>query len=481
MSDLPKYPPSGGPYIGGPGLPLGPLYYQRDYYKNSAPFRYSINNKNYIDLWYDVPFYGKVNQKGVFYVPNSDKVDFSLDDNASAYKFVLDAYNDFRYFLRKADGEGKANFESLVGTDYKIKRGYVDSINAYDSYMKQNINDHNKKLLYSNIVIPDLLAWTKDFIEKHELFTKILSFYSFYANTRTNILSTGLALSFESFDHNSDEKKWLYYANPHFVDYAQAAANFGFRINLNAPWQIIADLNSKPMRGFITKKAGPNGQTTKIDGYLAQHTIPTGNDPHKPNLDYFFETQCTKAIRWSYFLLQEYILAGWEDYRKLKQNMVIHAKPAVTIQNFKAASSSKYFRSPPTIITLKKQKPEQISATTWFTILEKILRYEFNAQCDAKYRKFRKKYDNLKKEGPNNVMDDDKANEALTKLEEYYNMTKIFNPNTGKPDWQTKKDLTEQKIYDSMLYEKKPHPTVSEASKDHYVTYGKSAIDYYGN
>ena len=480
MSNLPPYAPVGGPYLGDSGLPLTPLYYQRNYFRNSAPFRYTLNNKNYIDLWYDTPFYGKVNQKGIFYVPNFENLDFSLEDGASGHKFVLDAYHDFKYFMKKADMEGKGNFSNLVGPDYKVTRGHVDSLSAYDNYMKAIIHGYNRELLYKNTgnTISDMLAWAKNFIEKHEDLQAVLSFYSFYAHTQTSIASTGLALSFGNFSHNSDPNKWQYYASPGFPDYAQAAANFGFRINLNAPWQIIADLNSKPMRGFITKTSA--GKTVKLDGYLTQHTIPTGNNPHTPNLDYFFETKCTKAIKWSYFLLQSYILNGWENYRKTKKNIVIHANPKATIQSFKAISSAGFSRGTPKIISLEKQKPEEVPASTWFTLLEKILRYEFNATCDAKYRKFRKKYDSLKKEGSNYLIANDKANEALTRLEKYYNITRIFNPNTGKPDWQTQKDLTSEGVYDKMLYDKKPQPTVSEASKDHFAIYGKSVTDYYG-
>ena len=55
-------------------------------------------------------------------------------------------------------------------------------------------------------------------------------------------------------------------------------ANFGFRVNKNAPWQIIADLNSKPMlQGRPIKTTNPEtgeSTTTVMTPYMHQHYIP---------------------------------------------------------------------------------------------------------------------------------------------------------------------------------------------------------------
>ena len=70
-------------------------------------------------------------------------------------------------------------------------------------------------------------------------------------------------------DADNDIDKNKYFANPGFHKYISAAANFGFRVDKNAPWTLIADLNSKPMREGHTIIR--RGQSNTVDGYLQQH------------------------------------------------------------------------------------------------------------------------------------------------------------------------------------------------------------------
>ena len=178
--------------------------------------------------------------------------------------------------------------------------------------------------------------------------------------------------------------------------------------------------------------------------------------------------------------MQTLILQGWEDYRKHKQHIIIHQPAKVKIQSWKSITSATYSRGPTTTIKLQPQNPEEILASTWFSILEKIIKYEFNVTCDHKYRKFRKAFDALKKEDSAGNLSVEKAEMALTRLEEYYNITRIIDPTTGKPFWQTEKHLTNKNIYDKIAYEK-TQPAVTEASKELYAMQKKTVLGYYGN
>ncbi len=55
------------------------LYEHRRWYRDKTTEIFENLNPNYIDLWYDVPFYGKINTKGKIVVPNEDKIIYPLD------------------------------------------------------------------------------------------------------------------------------------------------------------------------------------------------------------------------------------------------------------------------------------------------------------------------------------------------------------------------------------------------------------------
>ena len=222
-------------------------------------------------------------------------------------------------------------------------------------------------------------------------------------------MTSGLSFEFMKSNHDADYLKWVQYTDSSFVHYAQAAANFGFRVNLNAPWQLIADLNSKPMRGFVSKLK--SGKEVILEGYLTQYAIPTGNNPNVPNLEYLFEKYYDKAIIWSYSLLKTVLVHGWQKYVNDKKNAVYTPDPIIKIGSFKSITTASLTRDPNINIALQKEIniPSHYVNEYFLTIMEKILKYEFAADCDSKYRRFRKRYDLLKKK-------EDQIFHALTRL-----------------------------------------------------------------
>ena len=59
------------------------LYESRQGYKARSSYIFNQINNNYIDLWYDVPYYGKVDRNGILKVPNNFHIDLSNSYNIS--------------------------------------------------------------------------------------------------------------------------------------------------------------------------------------------------------------------------------------------------------------------------------------------------------------------------------------------------------------------------------------------------------------
>ena len=80
------------------------LYEERKKYANSVEGYYNLVNQNHIDLWYDVPFYGKVDTAGRFVCPKVDLMEYSIGrNNLITFDFLQDALNDYFFFLNKVE------------------------------------------------------------------------------------------------------------------------------------------------------------------------------------------------------------------------------------------------------------------------------------------------------------------------------------------------------------------------------------------
>ena len=67
-------------------------------------------------------------------------------------------------------------------------------------------------------------------------------------------LVCGLCVEIAAEDHRDDSVKYeQYIKNPNFGVYVQAANAFGFMIDLNAPWRLVANMNSPNMKKYMKK------------------------------------------------------------------------------------------------------------------------------------------------------------------------------------------------------------------------------------
>ena len=56
----------------------------------------------------------------------------------------------------------------------------------------------------------------------------------------------------QAFPYDDDSLKFnKYYSSDHFEFYQNAARKFGFRVDYNSPWRLVADISSAEMRGYM--------------------------------------------------------------------------------------------------------------------------------------------------------------------------------------------------------------------------------------
>jgi len=229
--------------------------------KPSVCFKNKINYNNAFpatppdklyDLWYSRPYYGKINTKGITVYPK-EKFLTAIDDKGQfkALNFVSDAFRDLKSFMDRAK-ERKVFSLDFLG-DFSPKKAWKSLPVEYDKYFNdfifnpflnsylvdktvKNFDSFVKEYLrFARMVAPDVSITQNEFI---------------LSNNCTNKIS-GLIVDLSNDDHGDNKNKVEKYLDTfEYASFVDPCRDFGFRINKNAPWQLIADLTNPKMISY---------------------------------------------------------------------------------------------------------------------------------------------------------------------------------------------------------------------------------------
>lgn len=206
-------------------------------------------------------YYGKMDDNGDFITPKTNKLQqiTVADRQYFAFNFVAEAFGDFVKYIN----EDKKN---VLG-DSSFMKGSIQAKRAY-----QNFDN-----FYANMFSGLYSGYALSFLNDPKEDRKVINYKSFldsffnryYAEMsksmpitkagllQSNLLgpnSTGLCVEIATDDHSSDfEKYQKFISDTDFTFYQLAAGKFGFLVDDNAPWRLVANLNSPKMKEYISK------------------------------------------------------------------------------------------------------------------------------------------------------------------------------------------------------------------------------------
>jgi hypothetical protein len=226
------------------------LFVQRKKYKDSSyPLTSTTGAPTPFDLWYDKPLYGRINKKGqpIIVIEEKLKRVESAETDLFVLDFVADAFENFRnefLFLNKENAAGTI-FEELLPV-----KGWESSVDNREIYIGQLYDLYGNNYITINNRKSSILSFD-DFLNKfYEFFNEYgaefpLTLSNYHVSSFVSPLASGIMIELSELDHGSDAEKYDdLLQNANFVCYAQTAEKFGFKIDKNAPWRLIADLGS---------------------------------------------------------------------------------------------------------------------------------------------------------------------------------------------------------------------------------------------
>ena len=243
------------------------IFEERKYYKETS-YPEDIDGINPVDFWYNVTgirhlqpqLYGRLNHKADAIYP-SEAILKQIPSSAGtvlAINYVADAFISLTRYIQKQKLENAAAAPGFLGS-IEAKKGWA-SVNAlYHNYIQQ---------VYEALA-EGTLANNKKKIRNFDDFTKFVKQYSddlreegipitktgFIKSSLCPVTVSGLCVEIADFDHSTDPEKVDDFINGNpdgcFECYVKYADSYGFKVDKNAPWRLVADLSSPRMQYFM--------------------------------------------------------------------------------------------------------------------------------------------------------------------------------------------------------------------------------------
>ena len=252
--------------LGNNKLSSSKLFYWRDKYINVAP------ELNTIDMWYDDSFYGKVDNEHISIYPNEDYLT-QLQSTKTIFviNFVADAWQDFKQHINKSIMAGEIKKDSFYALS-RPQNGWENINNFYDNWTDalyevfvDNFIDQerDKRIInfkeFINVYLEFVDKMSKDFP-----FTKESLILSRWASPRTS----GLIIEIAEAAHDVDTVKLKFLMDRSYSRVVTIAEQYGFKIDKNAPWRFVADLDSIKMKHYINAQNFTNKEDVLNRAYI---------------------------------------------------------------------------------------------------------------------------------------------------------------------------------------------------------------------
>ena len=231
---------------------------RRKYVRNVYPF---LNSENAIDTWYGPKaLYGRINHVGDTQMISETNIkSFPSAPDLFAVDFVVDAFRDFRSEIIRGAQKGKINVvDSFIGK-FQPRRAWVSARREYDKNIRE-IYVAFVRYYLARENRQNKIEQFEDFMEQFLNYLAIsaqrvpITLSGFITSQFISPLTSGLMVEIASFDYDSDALKFnKFLSDPNFLFYQNTAKKYGFRIDYNIPWRLVADISSASMRKYMDR------------------------------------------------------------------------------------------------------------------------------------------------------------------------------------------------------------------------------------
>ncbi len=201
--------------------------------------------------------YGRIDQTfdTVYPIRTTLKTLKNPDKSANYYvaqNFVVDAFERFVAKMKQAVVFGNCPSDHPYLSEIKVYNAFKDPYALYNEYIEDYLDQFVDSIDQKTILTFD--DWVKSFLFfcKRNGAKFPTTFSGFQRTDKSNIFTSGLAISISDLKADDDTKKQEFFLDYSALEfYTNAAKQYGFYINQTTPWILIADLDSPALSLYL--------------------------------------------------------------------------------------------------------------------------------------------------------------------------------------------------------------------------------------
>lgn len=306
--------------------------------------RYVFPPFNSIDFNHQKAFYGRIDTHNRSIYPSEKFLKLvSGTDDVMLLNFVSEALSDMLFKIERMKEIGKIP-KSSIFYNITVKKGWESLLNDHHKTMNAIfegfiLNYVNNPL--NSVKIRNFQDYSKEFIYfLNKFLVKFpITRSRMQLNNATNPRVSGLVFEIATDVHDDDESKYRnYILDKSFIQFQGILNSFGFMVDKNAPWRIIADLESPQMRFRMAEKGFETLQDM-FDGYYYKTHLYEVNTMKKYFFSYYdsyinsyptyFENyKCGNGVKTRAIMREKRVEDKFTDKKLLQFYYFIKAKEA---------------------------------------------------------------------------------------------------------------------------------------------------------
>jgi hypothetical protein len=234
---------------------LSLLFHSKKMYASSLRRQ---NQPSYLDLWTSKPLYGKIDTNFNVVQSSSAKLQLLADDldkqRFFALDFVADAFNALKLYFEELEMRGHLRPGSFFHP-LNAYSGWRSTNELYERHIKNLAGQFKNSFLtpkavrhYNSIrrfddYLPIFVEFLNSLVDRGGL---ALTRSGFISKTTCPHTVSGLMIDIaKEIDSSDDRRKFVrYFSDSQFSIYMEAVTKFGFYVDMNMPWRLVANLES---------------------------------------------------------------------------------------------------------------------------------------------------------------------------------------------------------------------------------------------
>ena len=256
----------------------------KELFSERVEYEKVLDEKNVtpINLWEDYKLlYGRVDVCGDPIFLREDKlVEIFNGDNGPLFIFdvIAEAYEEMQLQITRAEFLNRLNPDNSNIFPLVPAKTWRSVHQDYHEYLQTMYRSFSSGYLNKQIdkKIIDYKSFEKEFINFYTMVRSAFAFTrtDYITSGQSTPLMSGLMIEFSLGDHGDDEFKYNSYVNDELFElYTDITGRYGFAIDKNAPWRIIADLESQPMIDRFKRAGINNTQDFFQNYYYSSHLL----------------------------------------------------------------------------------------------------------------------------------------------------------------------------------------------------------------